>query len=176
MKSAAIAALSVVGTVAVAGVGYGAYQAMTPSASGYAKVVNVKPVVTHSEEPRQECRQVTVQHQKPVKDDKQVAGSVIGAVIGGVVGHQFGGGHGKDAATAGGAIAGGIAGNRIQKNMQDKNTYTTTEEQCHTVMESKSHTQGYDVTYTFNGDQQTIHMDKRPGDRLRIEDGDVVMP
>jgi hypothetical protein len=34
MKSAAIATLSIVGAVAVAGVGYGAYQAVTPLQEG----------------------------------------------------------------------------------------------------------------------------------------------
>ena len=175
MKSAAIAALSIAGAVAVAGVGYGAYQAVTPQKSGYAKVVNVDPIVKTWQEPREVCQQVNVERKKPVKDQHRVTGSVVGAVIGGVVGHQFGGGSGKDAATAGGAIAGGVAGNQIQKGMQEKNTYTTTEQRCNTVMEDKSRTEGYDVTYTFNDSEETIRMDKKPGDRLRIEDGDVVI-
>ncbi|MCG8392045.1 MAG: glycine zipper 2TM domain-containing protein [Pseudomonadales bacterium] len=174
MKSAAIAALSIAGTVAIAGVGYGAYQAMTPATSGYANVVNVDPIVKRWEEPREVCQQVTVQRQKPVKDEHRVTGSVIGAVVGGVIGHQFGGGSGKDAATAGGAIAGGVAGNQIQKGMQEKNTYTTTEQRCHTVMEGKSRTEGYDVTYVFNDVEDTIRMENKPGDRLQIEDGQVV--
>ena len=58
MKSAAIAALSIAGAVAVAGVGYGAYQAVTPQKSGYAKVVNVDPIVKTWQEPREVCQQV----------------------------------------------------------------------------------------------------------------------
>ena len=174
MKSAAIAALSIVGAVAVAGVGYGAYQAVTPQKSGYAKVVDVEPIVKTWQEPHEVCQQVNVESQKPVKDQHRITGSVVGAVIGGVVGHQFGGGSGKDAATAGGAIAGGVAGNQIQKGMQNKNTQITTEQRCNTVMEDKSRTEGYDVTYTFNENEDTIRMDKKPGERLRIEDGDVV--
>ena len=95
-------------------------------------------------------------------------------MVGGVIGHQFGGGSGKDAATAGGAIAGGVAGNQIQKGMQEKNTYTTTEQRCNTVMEDKSRTEGYDVTYVFNDQEDTIRMDKKPGERLRIEEGEVI--
>lgn len=175
MKSAAIAALSIAGAVAVAGVGYGAYKVATPATSGYAKVVSVDPIVKSWQEPRQVCQEITVTHQKPVKDQHRITGTAIGAAIGGVIGHQFGGGSGKDAATAGGAIVGGIAGNQTQKKMQENNTYTTTEQQCQTVMDNKSRTEGYDVTYVFNDEQATIRMDKKPGDRLQIEDGQVVM-
>ena len=115
-----------------------------------------------------------MERKKPVKDQHRVTGSVVGAVVGGVIGHQFGGGSGKDAATAGGAIAGGVAGNQIQKGMQEKNTYTTTEQRCNTVMEDKSRTEGYDVTYVFNDQEDTIRMDKKPGERLRIEEGEVI--
>ena len=38
MKSAAVAALSIAGAVAIAGVGYAGYQALTPATSGYAEV------------------------------------------------------------------------------------------------------------------------------------------
>ena len=81
MKSAAIATLSIVGAVAVAGVGYGAYQAVTPQKSGYAKVVNVDPIVKTWQEPREVCQQVNVERKKPVKDQHRVTGSVVGAVI-----------------------------------------------------------------------------------------------
>lgn len=174
MKSIAVITLSLAGAIAVAGAGYGAYQIMTPATSGYATVTNVEPIVKRWQEPRESCQNVTVTRQKPVKDEHRVAGSVVGAVIGGVIGHQFGGGSGKDAATAGGAIAGGVAGNQIQKGMQEKNTYTTTEQRCNTVMESRSRTEGYDVTYVFNEAEETIRMDKKPGERLRIEEGQVV--
>jgi uncharacterized protein YcfJ len=33
---------------------------------------------------------------------------------------------------------------------------------------------GYDVTYRFDGKSQTIRLDRRPGDRLAIVDGEVV--
>lgn len=33
---------------------------------------------------------------------------------------------------------------------------------------------GYDVTYQYNGQQQTIRMDQKPGDRLPVIDGQVV--
>lgn len=96
---------------------------------------------------------MTVTHRKPVQDENKIAGSVLGAVAGGVLGHQVGGGRGKDIATVAGALAGGYAGNRVQNNMQENDTYTTTQQRCQTVYDKSQKTLGYDVTYKI-GDQQ----------------------
>ena len=135
---------------------------------------SVKPATKTWQEPNQRCEQVTVQRQKPVKDKHQIAGSAIGAVVGGVIGHQFGGGSGKDVATAAGAVAGGYAGNKAQERIQEGNTYTTTEERCQTIMETRSEQVGYNVTYRFDGQTQTVRMENEPGDRLPVENGRVV--
>src|SRR3546814_19508064 len=37
-------------------------------------------------------------------------------------------------------------------------------------------TVGYDVTYRYEGTEQTIRMDQKPGDRLPVIDGQVVTP
>ncbi|MFX8262342.1 hypothetical protein ABTL46_21050, partial [Acinetobacter baumannii] len=34
---------------------------------------------------------------------------------------------------------------------------------------------GYDVTYRYQGQQQTVRMDERPGPRLPVVDGEVVV-
>jgi uncharacterized protein YcfJ len=39
---------------------------------------------------------------------------------------------------------------------------------------STSRVVGYDVTYTYRGESETIRMDSRPGDRLPVVDGEVV--
>lgn len=80
----------------------------------YAQVISAKPIKETVKTPRQECRNVTVTHRRPVQDENRIAGSVLGAVAGGVIGHQFGGGRGKDVATVVGALGGGYAGNQIQ--------------------------------------------------------------
>ena len=72
-----------------------------------------------------------------------------------------------------GAIAGGYAGNRVQSGRQQANTYTTTEQQCHTVMEPKRRTDGYQVTYRLGSDTGTLRMDKHPGDTLPVRNGVV---
>ncbi|MFP1684504.1 glycine zipper 2TM domain-containing protein [Alloalcanivorax sp. C16-1] len=174
MNNSATVALAVVGTLAVVGVGYAGFQAMGGDADRYAEVVKVEPATKSYQEPEQRCEQVTVQRQKPVKDEHQIAGSAIGAVVGGVIGHQFGGGSGKDAATAAGAIAGGYAGNKTQEHMQKSNTYTTTEERCQTVMNTRTEKNGYNVTYRLDGQTHTVRMDDEPGDRLPVDNGKVV--
>ena len=86
--------------------------------------------------PREVCTEETVTTQKPVKDEKQIAGTVAGAVVGGAIGNELGGkGTSRDIATVGGAVAGGYAGNRIQKNIQENATETTTKVVCRTVYE-----------------------------------------
>ncbi|MBE8287990.1 hypothetical protein IP939_16930, partial [Leptospira borgpetersenii serovar Ballum] len=52
------------------------------------QVLTATPIKETIKTPRQECRNVTVTHRKPVQDENQIAGSVLGAVAGGVVGQQ----------------------------------------------------------------------------------------
>ncbi len=73
----------------------------------YAQVVSATPIEETVKTPRQECRNVTVTHRRPVQDENRITGSVLGAVAGGVIGHQFGGGRGKDVATVVGALGSG---------------------------------------------------------------------
>ena len=91
----------------------------------YAQVVSATPIKETVKTPRQECRNVTVTHRRPVQDENRITGSVLGAVAGGVIGHQFGGGRGKDVATVVGALGGGYAGNQIQGSLQESDTYTS---------------------------------------------------
>ena len=104
-----------------------------------------------------------VEHQKPVKDEKRVAGAALGAVIGGVLGNQVGDGDGQKLATAAGAVAGGIAGSKLQKRVQQSNTEMVTERQCETVYDSKEKTVGYDVRYRIGSSEQTVRMRTDPG-------------
>jgi uncharacterized protein YcfJ len=156
------------GGAAVAGFGFAG------RANRYAEVLDVKPVEHTVRTPREECADVAVEKQRPVKDEHQIAGSAIGAVLGGVIGHQIGGGTGKTLATAAGAAAGGYAGNRVQKNLQDNDTYTATEQRCHTVEDAKQELIGYDVRYKLGDRVGVVRMKERPGDRIPVKDGKLV--
>jgi uncharacterized protein YcfJ len=141
----------------------------------YAQVLKVTPLTKTIHTPRQQCHDETVIRQAPVKDEHQVIGSVAGAVIGGVLGHQIGGGSGRSIATVAGAAGGGYAGNRIQKNLQDKDTVTTTEQKCATVYDSSEKRTGYEVRYRLGMQEGTVKMDHDPGDRIAVRDGHLVL-
>lgn len=165
---------AVIGVIAVVGAGAtAAYQ--YSSQAEYAQVLSAKPAMQSVAVSREECRDEVVTYTRDPNDPNKIIGSVAGAVVGGVIGHQFGSGSGNDAATAGGAVAGGYAGNRIQQAMQDRDTYETTERICKTVQDRKLQQVGYDVTYRFDGLEQTQHMDYDPGNRIPVVDGQLVL-
>ena len=135
----------------------------------YAQVLAATPIKESIRQPRQECRNVTLMHRRAVQDENRIAGSVLGAVAGGVLGHQFGGGRGRDVATVAGALAGGYAGNQVQGGLQDRDTYTTTEQRCKTVYDKQEKQLGYDVTYKIGDQQGKIRMENDPGTRIPLD-------
>jgi len=140
----------------------------------YAEVVSAFPLTKQVKIPHKECRDETVVHQKQVKDTNRVAGKVIGATLGGVLGHQVGNGNGKKVATVAGAVAGGYAGDRVQNNLQKNDTYTTVEQRCKTVYETREDITGYDVTYRLKGKESRIKMSYDPGQKIPLQNGQLV--
>ena len=140
----------------------------------FAEVIAAKEVFETVVTPREKCDAVQVQHQAPVKDEKRVAGSVVGAIAGGLLGSTIGGGDGKKLATVAGAAAGGYAGNRVQKNLQEKDVTTTTEQRCRTVSEKSQKPVGYNVTYRLDGKEGVVRMSFKPGATLPVKNGQVV--
>ena len=165
----------VVGGVAVTALAAGGigYQAMTKPV--FAEVVATREATETVKTPREECEDVVVQHQAPVKDEHRITGTVVGAVAGGLLGSTIGGGKGKTLATVAGAAGGGYAGNRVQKNMQEKDVTTTTERKCKTVYDSSVKHLGYDVTYRLDGKQNVVRMGFDPGQRIPVKDGKLVL-
>ena len=170
----------------VAGIGIGVVAALGVAAVAslnvfergpqYAQVVSAAPIKETVKTPRQECHNVTVTHRRPLQDENRIAGSVLGAVAGGVIGHQFGGGRGKDVATVVGALGGGYAGNQAQGALQERDTYTSTQQRCKTVYDKSEKMLGYDVTYKIGDQQGKIRMDKDPGTQIPLNgDGQLVL-
>ena len=146
------------------------------SAPEYAEVVAVTPLTKTIKTPREVCKDVAVTRQQPVRDQHQIAGSVLGAVAGGLLGNQIGGGSGKKIATVAGAVGGGYAGNKVQENMQAGDTYTTTETRCSTAYDSSEEVVGYDVKYRLDGKDGRVRMDRDPGSRIALnEAGELVL-
>lgn len=159
--------------VATAGGVFAGYKML--SEPEFAEVLEVQPVMETVSTPREVCRDIEVAHTRQAKDQHKVAGTVIGAVVGGVLGSQIGSGDGRKVATAAGAAAGGYAGNRIQDRMQKGNTYTTTEQRCETVYDKHEKQVGYSVRYRLGDTEGAVQMDHDPGERIPVEDGQLVL-
>ncbi|EJQ2006050.1 glycine zipper 2TM domain-containing protein [Cronobacter sakazakii] len=165
-----------IGVAAALGVAAVASLNVFSTSPKYAQVVSATPIKETVKTPRQECRNVTVTHRRPVQDENRLTGSVLGAVAGGVIGHQFGGGRGRDVATVVGALGGGYAGNQIQAHLQEGDTYTTTQQRCKTVYDKSEKMLGYDVTYRIGEEQGKIRMDNDPGSRIPLDsNGQLVL-
>ncbi|WP_425916379.1 glycine zipper 2TM domain-containing protein [Pseudomonas sp. GWSMS-1] len=165
---------AVLGAVGVtAGGAVATYNVVT--APKYAEVLAVKPVNQTIKTPREVCKDVTVTRQAAVKDQHKIAGTAIGAVVGGLLGNQVGGGNGKKLATVAGAVGGGYAGNKVQGNMQENDTYTTTETRCNTVTDTSEKLVGYDVKYELDGKISQVRMANDPGQRIPVRDGELVL-
>ncbi len=140
-----------------------------------AEVLAVKEVKGSFKTPHEECADVQVSRQAPVKDENRIGGTVIGGVLGGILGHQIGAGRGNTVATVAGAAAGGYAGNKVQQNMQKKDTVTSTERRCKTVHTTSTKIIGYDVTYRLDGKQDVVRMAYNPGKQIPVKDGKLVL-
>jgi uncharacterized protein YcfJ len=160
-------------TIATAGGVFAGYRML--SEPKFAQVLDVQPVMETVKTPRQVCQDVAVTHVREAKDQHKIAGTVIGAVVGGVLGNQVGGGDGKKIATVAGAAAGGYAGNRIQGQMQQGNTYTTSEQHCETLYDTHEKQVGFDVRYRLGDKEGSVQMDHHPGERIPVENGELVL-
>lgn len=167
---------TVLGAVVVTAGGAVAGYKMLDMGPQFAEVLEATPITKTIHTPREECHDEQVTHTKPVKDENRIAGTALGAVLGGVLGNQVGGGRGKTLATVAGAAAGGYAGNKTQENMQQGDTYTTTERRCNTVTDKSEKTVGYNVKYKIKDMVDTVRMDHEPGAKIPLDkNGQLVL-
>jgi uncharacterized protein YcfJ len=159
---------AVLGAVVVTAGGAFATYSLVKSPSS-AQVLAVEPINQQIKTPRQDCKEVAVTHQRAVRDQHQVVGTVLGAVAGGLLGHAVGGGHGKTLMTVAGAAGGGYAGNKVQENMQHGDTYTTNETRCNTVNDISDKTVGYNVKYQVGDKVGQVRMDHNPGSSIPVD-------
>lgn len=166
---------SVLGAVVVTAGGAFATYTLVDREPQFADVLAVDPVKETIKTPREVCREVSVTRQRPVQDTNRIAGTAVGAVVGGLLGNQVGGGNGKKIATVAGAVGGGYAGNQVQGRMQSNDTYTTTETRCNTVTDTQDKVVGYDVKYDLGGEIGKVRMDRDPGAKIPVRDGQLVL-
>lgn len=161
--------LCVSGAAVVTAGGAVATYSLVKGGPEYADVLAVEPINQQIKTPREVCKDVTVTRQAPVKDQHQIVGSVIGAVAGGLLGNQIGGGNGKKIATVAGAVGGGYAGNKVQEGMQERDTYTTTQNRCTTVNDVSDKVVGYNVKYKLNEKVGQVRMERDPGSQIPVD-------
>lgn len=160
----------IAGAVAVTAIGgVAGYRALAEP--DFAEVLAVEAVTETKKTPREECAEVVVNEQAPIKDPNRIAGTAVGAIAGGLLGSQVGGGKGRTLATVAGAAAGGYAGHQVQKGMQEKDTISRTETRCKTVYDTRTETIGYDVRYRFGKEEGQVRAAHRPGPRIPVKDG-----
>jgi uncharacterized protein YcfJ len=165
---------TILGVVAATAAGsFAGYRML--SKPDFAEVLSVQPVLVKVETPREECENVVVTRQQPVKDQHKITGTVIGAVGGAVLGNAIGGGGKNTGAKIAGAAAGGFAGNKVQGKMQTNDTYQDTERRCNTVIDVSERTDGYDVTYKLGDETGRVRMDYDPGSVIPVRDGQLLL-
>jgi len=161
--------------IATAGGAIASYNMLSKKEPAYAEVLGIDEIKETVQTPREVCENVPVTRQKPVQDQNRVVGTVTGALAGGLLGNQIGKGTGKKIATVAGAAAGGYAGSKVQQSMQANDTYTTTERNCYTVTDTQQKVVGYDVSYRLGDENGKLRMDHKPGDRIPVKNGQLVL-
>jgi len=145
----------------------------------YARVIDVQPLVTRVRvtTPQRECWDETRVDNRGYGNSplprSSAGGAVLGGIVGAVLGHQIGHGQGRDAATAVGAVVGAAVGSQ---QAQRRAAYASAPPQQYTVQrcetryrdEWQERTDGYRVTYVYNGRRQVTELPYRPGDRIRV--------
>jgi uncharacterized protein YcfJ len=153
------------------------FTALTPAAFAQyhgrdtARVIESTPIHA-SGTGRQECWNPRAGHYEELRaqQDTHVGkGAAIGAVAGGVLGHQVGSGSGNTAATVGGAVLGGIAGHQIEKRNDRDDQPDLDKSRCRNVGTADAgRIDGYDVRYSYRGQEYVTRLDHDPGSTLRL--------
>jgi uncharacterized protein YcfJ len=144
----------------------------------YARVVDVQPLTRRIRvsTPQRECWDETRYDDRgngPLPRSS-AGGALLGAVIGGVLGHQIGHGRGRDAATAAGVVVGAAVGSKQAERRNGGYASAPQREYSVQRCETRYHdeweerTDGYRVTYVYNGRRQVTELPYRPGDRIRV--------
>lgn len=145
-----------------------AVEATAADFDDYARVVSVRPQTEQVNQPMQECYTEYEPVQRQQTQQRGMAGSIVGGIAGGILGNQVGGGNGRTVATAAGAIAGAIVGDRMENNTNNNMVSEQPVRRCRTVDNWQTRTNGYSVTYEYNGRTYTSVMPYDPGDRIRL--------
>ena len=145
MNNSALAGI-IVGAVVLAAAGSIFARSDYNPLQKYATVVSVEPAFNTTRTPREVCGDEAAQAQSPNPGESPAAPKLEELKAAPAA-------KPADAAKAEGAEAGS----------------------CVVVYDTSSVQSGYDVTYELDGIQKVVRMDRNPGSRLPVEDGEVVL-
>lgn len=141
-----------------------------------ADVLSSTPIyrVVEITSPQRECWEEEVARvDRRYERNNSATPTILGAVIGGALGNAVG--HNKSNKRVGtvvGAVLGGSVGSDIGRNNRDRGEVVTydTVERCETVSNTREEEKlvGYDVRYSYNGFENTVRMDRDPGETIRV--------
>lgn len=132
-----------------------------------ARVTHVEPIIEVIDTPnqRRECwdEEVRGSYRSSGSD-----GALVGAIIGGVIGHNIGDSRHRGASTAVGTLIGATIGHDANRNSHTPYSYT--EQRCELVTDTvqEERISGYRVSYHYQGERFTRHMDRDPGRFVRL--------
>lgn len=152
MNNTALAGI-IVGAVALAGAGAILASSGYNPLQQYAKVVSVEPAFDVTRTPRQVCGdEATLARQASANSEANAAAPVV-----------------PEAAPA--------AGTPEAPASTDgkKEAAAVAETDCLVVYDTRSVQSGFDVTYELDGSQKVVRMDRDPGNRIPVENGELVL-
>jgi uncharacterized protein YcfJ len=176
MIAGALAAPLAVGAAGFGGYKFAQSDLQLAEDDGYAELISAVPVSKEVQVPTssRDCRQVPVTYTQTVQKERTSTPTnvIVGGLIGGVIGNQAVHGSKRDLATAAGAAAGGYIGYERARRQNAPETVQRTryEERCDTVKGSRTELRqdGYEVTYRYQGQVYTTHMQNPPPARFPV--------
>lgn len=135
----------------------GALAATPAMADVYGTVVSRTAVFAQVYTPQRQC----TEQQQLVQPASTGAGGLLGALVGGVAGNAIGHGGGRALATGAGLIGGALLGDRVEANGTPPVSVPV--QQCQTVSRSENRLIGFDVVYSYNGQNYSTRLASDPG-------------
>ena len=140
----------------------------------YAPVVEVRPIVQIVEitTPQEQCWQEEYLVDREYGRNRSATPSILGAIIGGAIGNELG--HNKSNQRVG-TVVGAVLGHSVARDIMRQQQGPTvreveTVERCETVYQNHEEERivGYNVTYSYNGQDYTVRTDRDPGDQIQV--------
>ena len=140
-----------------------------------ADVLSSTPIyrVVETTSPQRECweEEVSRPAHRYSRDDSATP-ELFGALLGGALGNAVGNNKSNKrvGAVVGAVLGGSIAGDLSRQSRVSNEVVIDTVERCRTVSNTVQEEKlvGYDVRYSYNGREQTVRMDRDPGDTVKV--------